>query len=171
MMDDYYQWLIGLLNDEYLAEAYQKLTADLFETEFVWTVTYDSNRAADGLHLRRLYSRETGNAVYMDKGCSVLEMFIALCRRCEEELMYDPDDPRGAAYWFWVILENLGLDIYDDFGYDRDVVDTILERFLSRDYDRDGYGGPFYVHNSMCDFRDKDLWWQLNAYLEENFPL
>lgn len=166
---DYYQWLIGLLDDDYLAESYQKLTADMFETEFVWTVAYDGNRAADGLNMRSIYSRESGRPVYMDTDCNVLEMFIALCRRCDEELMYDPDDQRGAGYWFWVILENMGLDIYDDYSYDRDAVDTILERFLTRDYEKNGFGGPFYVCNSMCDFRDKDLWWQLNVFLEENF--
>lgn len=171
MNEDYYRWLIGLLNDEYIAESYQKLMADMFETEFVWTVAYDSNRAADGAHLRRLYFRETGESVDMDTGCSVLEMFIALCRRCEEELMYNPDEPYGTSYWFWEIIENMGLDTYDDYGYDRDAVDTILERFLMRDYEKNGFGGPFYVQNSMCDFRDKDLWWQLNSYLEENFTL
>ena len=171
MSDEYYHWLMGLLDDEYISDMYQKLTYDMFETEFKWTVAYDSNRASDGVYLRRLYFRETGSEVDEDLGCSVLEMFIALCQKCDEELMYDPDQNYGPAYWFWVILENMGLDNYDDYNYDRDSVDTILARFLDRDYEKNGFGGPFYVCNSVCDFRDRDLWWQLNSFLEERFPL
>ena len=171
MIRDYYYWLCGLLNDQHLEECYDKLLSQMFDTEFVWTVPYDSNRASDGLQLRRLYFRETGELLHMEDRCSVLEMLVALCRRCEDELTYDPDFGDRTGYWFWIILQNLGLDAYDDYGFDRDSVDTILERFLMRDYDRNGFGGPFPCVKCVCDFRDKDLWWQLNAYLEENFPL
>lgn len=171
MLDDYFYWLTGLLDDDDILGNYQKLLWQLLETEFTWTVEYDGNRAADGLYLRKLYLRETGMCVELDWGCTVLEMLIALCRRCEDELMYDPDLGDRTSYWFMIILKNLGLNIYDDYNYDCDSVATILERFLDRDYEKNGCGGAFYVRNSVCDFRDKDLWWQLNAYLEENFPL
>ena len=171
MNDDYYQWLIGLLDDDYLAESYQKLTADMFETEFVWTVAYDGNRAADGLNMRSIYSRESGRPVYIDTDCNVLEMFVALCRRCDEELMYDPDEQRGAGYWFWVILENMGLDIYDDYMYDERAVEYILEVVLERKYARNGHGGLFPCDKNGTDFRKMDLWWQLNTYLNEEFPV
>lgn len=171
MFDDYYQWLVGLLNDDYITGVYQKLLIRMSETEFTWTVDYDSNRASDGLYLRRLYFRETGELFHDDSPCSVLEMFVALCRRCEDELMYDPELGDRTGHWFWIIMENLGLDIYDDYGFDCDAVDTILERFLDRDYEKNGFGGAFPCVQNVCDFRDKDLWWQLNVYLEENYPV
>lgn len=171
MVYDYYHWLVGLLNDEWISGVYQKLLMRLSETEFTWTVAYDSNRASDGLYLRRLYLRETGELQHDDAPCSVLEMLVALCRRCEDELMYDPDLGDRTGHWFWIIMENLGLDIYDDYGFDCDAVDTIVERFLTRDYEKNGFGGAFPCVHNVCDFRDKDLWWQLNVYLEENFPV
>lgn len=170
-LDDYYYWLTDLLHDDYLQSNYQKLLRQLLETEFTWSVPYDSNRASDGLYLRKLYSKETGYDVMFSDGCVVLEMLIALCRRCEEDLMYNPDLGDRTNVWFWDILENLGLDYYDDNNYDFDSVDTIMCRFLDRDYDKNGLGGAFYVMDSCVDFRKKDLWWQLNAFLEEKYPL
>jgi len=169
--DDYYYWLTDLLHDDYLQSNYQKLLHQMLETEFTWSVPYDSNRASDGLYLRKSYERETGCAVFEDAPCAVLEMFIAMCVRCEDELMHDPDLGDRTNVWFWAILENLGLDIYDDYSYDCDSVDTILERFLDRDYEKSGFGGAFYVMDSCVDFRKKDLWWQLNAFLEANYPV
>lgn len=171
MYDDYFYWLTGLLNYDYILENYEKLLRLLMETEFTWTVEYDGNRAADGLYLRRLYLRQTGQFCRLERECSVLEMLIALCRRCEDELMYDPDLGDRTGYWFMIILTNLGLNLYDDYHFDCDSVDTIVERFLDRDYEMNGMGGPFPCAVSEIDFRKKDLWWQLNAFLGENYPL
>lgn len=171
MLDDYFYWLTGLLNDDYILETYQKLLWRMLETEFTWTVEYDGNRAADGLYLRKLYYRETGERDPMERECSVLEMLVAMCRRCEEELMYDPDIGDRTGYWFMVILKNLGLNVYDDYNFDCDSVDTIIQRFLDRDYEMDGVGSAFPCVVFSADIRKKDLWWQMNRFLEENFPL
>lgn len=169
--EDYYYWLTDLLGDDDIRYSYSKLLWQMLETEFRWSVPYDSNRASDGLYLRKMYSRETGMPLNIDEGCSVLEMFIAMCKRCEDELMHDPDLGDRTYVWFLCALENLALDYYDDYHYDCDDVDTILCRFLDRDYEMCGFGGAFYVEKSHIDFRKKDLWWQLNAYLEANFPV
>ena len=169
--EDYYYWLTDLLGDDNIQYSYSKLLWQMLETEFRWSVPYDSNRASDGLSLRRTYLRETGYQLFINIGCSVLEMFIAMCRRCEDELMHDPDLGDRTYVWFMDILENMGLDYYDDYNYDCDSVDTILEKFLDRDYEKDGFGGAFYAQDSCADFRTKDLWWQLNAFLEANYPV
>jgi hypothetical protein len=171
MWNDYYHWLVDLLNNDYLKENYSHLLGALFDTEFTWSVDYDSNRASDGLHLRKEFAAQSHYILSSDRGCSVLEMLIAMCKKCDEELMYDPDLGDRTGQWFWMILVNLGLDIYDDLAYDPDSVRTIVERFLDRDYEKNGFGGPFYVCDSMCDFRDTDLWLQLNLYLHERFSL
>lgn len=171
MVDGYYSWLISLLGDGYLERNYQKLLHRLFEKEFYWSVDYDGNQADNGLHLRKLYSRETGCVCDVDRGCTVLEVLISLCRKCEDDLMYDPDDGDRTGYWFWIIMENLHLDVYDDGWYDPHAVDRILDIFLDRDYTRDGFGGPFPVYHHTQDLRDMDLWWQMNAWLVENYPL
>lgn len=171
MWHDYYHWLVDLLCDDYLKDLYQKLLTEMFNTRFMWSIEYDSNRESDGLRLRKDYTNATHCVLSSDRDCSLLEMFIALCKKCEDDLMYDPDLGDRTGYWFWNIVENMGLDIYDDYNFDCDAVNTILERFNARDYERDGFGGPFYVCNPVCDFRDVDLWQQLNMYLNENFPL
>ena len=168
---DYYYWLTDILHDEYLSSNYQKLLHFMLETEFTWSVPYDSNRAADGLYLRKEYFMEVGEGSIPSEPCTVLEMLIAMCRRCEDNLMHDPDYGDRTNVWFWCVIENLGLDYYDDYNYDCDAVDTIMCRFLERDYDKNGFGGPFYVMDSKEDLRIKDLWWQLNAYLSANFPV
>lgn len=168
---DYYYWLTDILHDDYLSSSYQKLLCAMLETEFTWSVPYDSNRAADGIFLRKQYIKETGDDIDLNKPCSVLEMLIALCVRCEDELMHDSDLGDRTNVWFWAIIENLGLDVLDDYEFDCDVFNEIMCRFLDRKYDKNGHGGAFYVLDSCVDFRKKDLWWQLNAFLEANFPV
>lgn len=172
MREEYYHWLIDLLQDDYLRNNYQKLTWKLFNTEFTWIVEYDSNRAKDGIYLRYLFSRVIDEEFDMDCGCSVLEMMIALARRCEDDIMYDPELGDRTGYWFWVMIENLQLDIYDDYNYSEYSVDYILDAVLNRKYDRNGDGGFFpSEHYTVVDYRKMDIWWQLNNYLNEKFPV
>ena len=170
MDDAYYRWLVGLLNDEYLQTNYQKLLYHLYITEFVWEVDYDENRAAGGLNLRKLFGKEIG---YLDfslpMGCSVLEMMIALARKTDSDIMYDPLVGDQTRSWFWMMIENLGLDIYDDYGYNERAVDYILDVFMHRKYAQDGQGSMFPCDGIETDMRKMDLWWQLNQYCIENF--
>lgn len=125
----------------------------------------------DGLELRDEYEDWSGEETEMDGPCSVLEMMVALAIRCEKELMYDPSKGDRTECWFWIMIDNLGLETMDDYDYDEDYCDYILERFLDRKYESDGYNGPFFVHNFNRDMREMELWYQLNFYLENNFPV
>ena len=171
MREEYFEWLVDLLQDDYLRDNYQKLLWKLFTTEFTWIVDYDSNRAKDGIYLRYLFSRDIDEDFDMDIGCTVLEMMVALSRRCEDDIMYDPDIGDRTGYWFWTMIQNLTLDIYDDYMYDERAVEYILEVVLERKYTRNGHGGLFPCDKNGTDFRKMDLWWQLNTYLNEEFPV
>ena len=178
MNEAYFCWLIRLIGDEYIVTNYQKLLWKLYSRDYIWELVYDKNRAADGLLLRRLYDQEMGNTGVLSpkvsastRPCSILEMFIALARNAENDIMHDPDYGDRSGVWFWEMLENLGLDIYDDYHYFEDEIDKILDRFLHRRYEKNGTGGAFPVTNSNQNMRKKDLWWQMNAYLEERFPI
>lgn len=171
MREEYFEWLVDLLQDDYLRDNYQKLLWKLFTTEFTWIVDYDSNRAKDGIYLRYLFSRDIDEDFDMDIGCTVLEMMVALARRCEDDIMYDPDIGDRTGYWFWTMIQNLTLDIYDDYMYDERAVEYILEVVLERKYARNGHGGLFPCDRNATDFRKMDLWWQLNTYLNEEFPV
>ena len=125
----------------------------------------------DGLELRADYQDESGDEADKTGPCSILEMMIALAMRCENELMYDPDKGDRTELWFWIMIENLGLENMDDYGYDEEYCDYVLERFLNREYESDGYNGPFFVHGFDKDMRELELWYQLNFYLGSNFPV
>ena len=172
MNDAYFRWLAGFIGDEYFLQNYSKLLNALFEKEFIWSLEWDENRAKDGLGLRRIFTKEFRNLPENGRfwpflGCSVLEMMVAMARRCNDELIFNPEKGDQTGRIFWVMLENLGLDIYDDYGFFEDEVDEILDRFLGRKYDFDGSGNLFQLRNS--DPRKIDLWLQLNLYLREHF--
>ena len=101
--------------------------------------------------------------------CSVLEMLIALAIGCENYIMYDPDEGDRTDIWFWGMIENLGLDALDDWAFNYEEFNAIIRRFLDRKYDKDGYGGPFFIENFERDMRKLELWYQLNYYLKSRF--
>lgn len=174
MENAYYSWLVGLIGDDYVAGNYQKLLWKLFTTDYIWELDYDRSRAADGLYLRREYSRASGIAidiVMQNSECSVLEMLIALARKAEYDIMHDPDYGDRSGQWFWTMLENLSLDVYDDWHYFENEVNRILDIFLHHRYERSGIGGAFPVTGCGIDLRNKDLWYQMNAYLEAHYPV
>lgn len=107
-----------------------------------------------------------------DSSPSVLEIFVVLAVHCEDKIMHDDDRGNRTSDWFWVILENLGLDDYNDNRYASRIaerVEDIIDIFLSRDYEYDGSGGSaFPLREPLSDMRDVDLWQQLNWWLVEN---
>ena len=170
MNDAYYRWLVDLLGDEYLRMNYQKLLKHLFDTEYFWEISYDGNRASDGLNLRKCFGREIGYTDFsLPQGCSVLEMMIALARRTEDDIMHDPKFGNRTSYWFWVMLQNLSIDQFDDYSYDPDKFDNILHVFMHHEYLPDGNGGLFPCYGIKTDMRKTDLWWQLNQFLIEKY--
>ena len=175
MNNAYFRWLVRLIGDEYIERNYQKLLSKLYSTEYIWELDYDGNRAADGMFLRNIFAREMG--VTVDFGewngrCSILEMMIALARKAEDDIMHNPDFGDRTGYWFWTMIQNLGLDIYDDGYYFEDEVNRILDIFMYHRYAKNGSGGgAFPVRTKTRDLRKTDLWWQMNSYLEENFPV
>ena len=178
MPDAYYGWLIQQIGDGYIEDNYQKLLWKLYSTAFVYELDYDRNRASDGLYLRKIFEWEMRFPCafpYADQSpetCSVLEMMVALARKAEDDIMHDPDIGDRTGQWFWTFLQNLGLDIYDDVHYSESNVSRILNVFMHHLYaPNGGSGGMFSIKKCCRDMRKTDLWWQLNAYFEENYPI
>ena len=94
-------------------------------------------------------------------------MLIALAIRCEEHITDDPDIGDRTDIWFWSMIRSLGLDIMPDSRYDAAYVSAVIDRFLNRDYARDGRGGLFTVDNGRYDMRSMEIWYQMCAYLED----
>lgn len=173
---DYFEWLYNYagLNDV-RGYSYKSL-ADLLHTKkFVSIVPHDENRIADGVALREefiesecmCFDDEVDDLMNYED-CSVLEMLIALAKRMDFEV-YNPDKPvRRVPEFVYLLISNLGLDIYDDDSetdyYD---IDEILETLIGRTYEYDGDGGLFPLNDPEDDQRDIEIWQQMMQYMRE----
>lgn len=172
----YFDWLVMTVAPHYYQrEKYSELLFVLYRTEFYWTIARDRNRAIDGLDLRGKYERDTGEYCDAEGGCSVLEMLIALAIRCEKELMYDPELGDRTDLWFWMMIENLGLDEFDSGIYEdspaffEEEIQYILERFMDRKYGKNGEFCAFPISFFDPNFRKMELAYQLNYFIKEKF--
>ena len=167
----YLDWLykkIGPLQNRNPARSYWSLAQMLFTKEFTWFVPNDDNRVEDGKELREEFLDETAaerDNLWLDQGCSMLEMMIALSRRCAFQTDDEPFE------WFWVLADNLGLRPFVDENFTEDYyvdVDVILERVINRTYEHSGRGGLFPLRYPEVDQREVEIWYQMAAYLMEN---
>lgn len=171
--DAYFEWLysqVGAVRNRNPSRSYWKLLKQLYTKEFQWFIPNDDNRVEDGKELRLRFLEETGytlvdpRGLWMNLGCSMLEMMIALARMAAFE------SDGSAVEWFWRFMHNLEIEKYSDARYDRYVakeVEEVLNRVIHRKYDRDGVGGLFPLRNASRDQRRVELWYQMSSYLLE----
>lgn len=172
---DYFEWLCEIVHADQVDRSWWILMKDLHKRTFYSLIPHDENRASDGLELREDYMRDNWYPKYVDLDgeCTMLEMLIGLARRISFEMSnpYDDEAPDRTVYWFWEMLDNLGLMMFSDDCYAErggvHFVDQIIDRFLEREYDWDGEGGLFPLRNSQEDQRRVEIWYQMNAYLTE----
>lgn len=171
--EEYFQWLCGLVQADDPDHSYWGLMDILFNTEFIWSVDNDDNRAGDGLELRVEFEDLTGEEACKDEPCSVLEMLIGLADRMDFALSNPGDRQSSLVVWFWEMLENLGLASFEDedfFGRRApNRIHFILDRWLNRRYGYSGEGGLFPLREPYKDQRKTEIWYQMQAYLLENF--
>ena len=93
----------------------------------------------------------------------MLEMMVALCLRCEEQIMCNEEDGNRTGEWFNGMMNSLGLIeiVYEKEAYD------ILSRFANHAYEPDGKGGLFTIPNCGKDMRTAEIWYQAMWYLDE----
>ena len=167
MEDRYFDWLIAKIDHRRRALDYIEALHYLYERDFESLLSHDDNRASDGLYLRYEFNGKESN----DQRCSCLEMLVALAVRCEKDIMGDPRESDKSWKWFWIMFENLGFGRMSDGRFDEAEADRILERFLGRKYRKDGKGGLFPLKYPDEDQRKVEIWYQMCAYLNENYSL
>lgn len=168
--ESYFNWLyakvVQIRGTKTPSNSYLTLMRDLHSTEFVWLLSGDDNRAADGLDLRKEFIQQAYldfDPPWMNIPCSVLEMFIAFSRRAE----FDTDI--GSREWFWIFLQNLGLsDLTDATRGVTELVNEVLYTFVWRLYDRKGNGGMFPLSKSKNDQRKIEVYYQFCEWVTEN---
>ncbi len=165
--DDYYIWLCDLVNLE-AHSGYSNLISFLYDTEFVWSVAKDSDRAGDGLQLRYDYIDYYNEFRFVDyetmswtcEPCSILEMLIALAKRVRINLM--PDFDIEPSDWFWIFIEKLGFLEYDD-GY---IFDEKLGPLFQKKVVTFALLTTFSEKRA---FSEMDIWQKVQAFLAKNY--
>jgi hypothetical protein len=165
----YFNWLctkVNRLENPTPSLRYTKLFRILHQTEFVWLVSGDDNRVADGVELRDDFLIESGlpeDPNFMDEGCSVLEMLIAFSKRAE----FATDEPYLG--WFWEFIDNLGLRGYCDALFDsQQEITDILYAFVWRQYNSRGHGGGLFPLDEVIrDQTELEVWYQFCDYLAD----
>ena len=163
----YFDWMCDIVGNYH---TYSRLLTRLHRIDFVYILPMDENRERDGIDLRYRFAYDENSVdddFLSERPCSVLEMMVALALRIEEDIAYDPDVGSRTHCWFWDMVHSLGLDGMDDYNYDEDYVDDVVDQFLYREYKRNGEGGLFTIENCPHDLRTVEIWYQMGWYLND----
>lgn len=174
--DLYFKWLMDQM--EAPTKALARLCWMLHNNTFTRNVGRDSNRADEGLRLRRRFLSDyadadldprTTNLFLHENECSWFEMLFAL----SEQLDYLYEG--GIQDRLLELIDNLGLDVvlnsprdgrYDET--DQDFVDVVTTRVDNNLFDYNGHGGLFPLQSSNHpDQREVEIWEQHAAYFRE----
>ena len=160
---DYFIWLtaqIEIPNNK----TYNDLFTKLHETEFHWIIPRDDNRLEDAVELRQEFVHNRRNDIHK-RPVSLLEVLIALSRR----VSWTTD--RSPEFWAWHLLENLKVDRSSDPLTERKAqrIDHILETLIWRTYEPNGEGGFFPLKHPQDDQTKREIWDQMNAYVNEMY--
>lgn len=174
MMNRYFDFLCSFVGK---LDEYSLLLEKLQSIEFYSLIPNDDNRGSDGLYLRSMFDDEEGQASLssLSNKCSMLEMLIGLSNRLEFETAQSKWE-KNVSEWFWILIDNLGLTNCTNYALKKepsiyDLIDSVVDTMLSRGYDADGNGGLFPLKHSKNDQRRIEIWYQMNNYITENYPI
>lgn len=170
--EDYFLWLCQLVEAK---DTYFGVLREMYDQEFTDRtakfVPHDQNRVSDAVKLRDRFVEESMYDDYtgvFNNACSCLEVLIALSYRMEDKWPF-----KIHADYFWEMMDNMGLSEYSDEAYytpmGQDQVYHILRNWRMREYELDGKGGPFPLDRPEGDQRRREIWYQMSAYLIENY--
>lgn len=168
--EEYFRWLCFLINDSKKG-SYNKLLNYLYDTEFVYIMPMDGNRYEDGINMRYRFGRDNDiedmiiASCLDDRPCSILEMMVALAVRIEEHIMINPENGMMPGRWFWKMIENLGLINMTDRRFDGEYVNSVVWRFLNREYGPNGEGSLVHIPDRQYDIKSMEIWYQMMRYL------
>ena len=173
---EYFEWMYDIVCPERFNRriSFRKLLKYLHDRPFVVLIDNDYNRVMYGIDFRYKFGYESGYSRELItqnldiNPCSVLELIIALAFDIEEHLMTDEDRyGNRTGQWFWNMINNMGLGRMTDDKFDIDYVEAIVDRFLNREYERNGKGGLFMISDPSRDMRNVEIWYQAMWYLND----
>ena len=176
MKNRYFDFLCNIVDADVSGE-YNKLLGELHGIDFYSLIPNDDNRSEDGKQLRGKFVDEEGPQGLSQSQtgpCTVLEMLIGLSYRLEFESANSRWE-KTPEEWFWILLDNIGLGWYDNERFiqlrNTDEIHIKVGDFLDRHYKSDGSGGLFPLKSPKKDQRRVEIWYQMSAYILENYPI
>lgn len=157
----YFNWLKDLVDDGRVFE-HDMLFNVAWDMEYNYSVPSDANRYKDGLDLREEFERETSVVLPNLGPCRMLEFLVALSKRIDY-ILYDYDIGSQLPYWFWIMMENLGIA----YSNDRRQIYAAFIVMMTRNYDYSGEGGLFPLINPRNDQRKIEVWYQMHGWISE----
>lgn len=173
----YFDWLcerVGI-QDKYIkdSQAIDILYTTAFKVceKYYEQVALDESRIKDALSMRERFMNDSDFEPMFDvrfllgvglSDASIFEIMVALADR----MVYNCSDSINSNEAFFIMFKNLFS------GIDENDVKKLQERvqnFLNREYDKDGTYGLFPLKNSKKDQRKVEIWYQMMAYIIENF--
>lgn len=162
MKDEYFDYLLDTLGvDDDFRKNYSILLQYLYSKPFRYSIPIDENLYLRGLELRDKFPDYIPE---IDR-CSVLEMMTALSISCDY-LMKDPESHLNPERWFYVMVDSIGIEVFNNTTFDAMTVDTIMGICLDRKFEPNGEGSFFHVPNNFehDDFRKLSVWSQFLCY-------
>ena len=180
MKRGYFDFLCSIVDRDRMKKK-EELLSVLHSIDFYALIPNDDNRGEDGKQLRDRFVDEEGlqtlslgqwTRLDIPTGpCTVLEMLIGLSYRLEFETEQSQWE-KTTDEWFWILIDNLGLlGIYSRENLSAGDVHSIVKIFLDRRYGSDGSGGLFPLKDPQKDQRRVEIWYQMSAYVIENYPI
>lgn len=178
--DPYFEWLCNIVGavPNYNGVSYFRLCDTLHKINY--KVNMDDrnyNRAYDGLCLRRQYVQNfDDNSDYgsaSNRGpCTMFELLVALSQRISFIIGTD-DNRNNPSVCFFILLKNLRIAKYNDEIFDQlngeFFVSEAANRVIFEQYDSSGNGGLFPLRHPSEDQHKKDIWYQMHAWIQENY--
>jgi hypothetical protein len=166
LRESYLNWLINIIMPD--EDGYKKLITALFETDYCPYFEEDKNRYEDGMSLRYEFfitneiDEHTAYVEFGNPPCTMLEMMIALAKRMCDVIGETP------TVWFKQMLSSLQiLYMNDDNLFNKTTFDNVMYTFMTNSYEPNGQGGLFTLEHYMGDIRHIEIWYQMNAFVNE----
>lgn len=163
---EYFHYLCDIVDVDY---EYHEMMLMLYDIPFRYSHHLDRNRVEDAEQLRFEFLRDFDERAQFDSPISVLEVLVALAKRCEDNIMHDPDYGDRTHEWFWEMITNLGLNGMKNRYFDEEIVEKNVDIFLDRKYTKTGIGAIFRVKRPKEDLALVDIYMQMRWWINEKF--
>lgn len=182
----YFDWLEDKVRcwaevDASTDESYHFLLRRLYQKEYTAVMEEDKKLLKYAQELRNMFVLDRDyvdmDIVTYSRPARVLEVLIRLCQY-GEDLTIGNTKCIDTRRLFWELMKNLKLDLFSDYDFFNhgdtwDKIDTVLDKWMSRSYKRNGEGNIFLVEDKIHrkkDMRKVETWYQMQYYLVENYP-